>query len=102
MKAKDKIKLKTNPVSVYLTEAEHKELIEITNEKNISLTDYMRDAMILKMNNDSNNLEKETDELLIRLASRIKEVSPSDRLDVLGALYKKTADRKARFIGQTI
>jgi len=54
--AKNKIKTKMKVVSVYLTTCEHEELIKVTNGLNVSLTDYMRDSMYLKLRLDCGEL----------------------------------------------
>ncbi len=53
---KSKIKTKTKPISVYLTELEHKELIKVTDKLNMSLTDYLTEAMYLKFRLDCGEL----------------------------------------------
>jgi hypothetical protein len=71
---KAKIKKNTKPVSMYLNDFEYEQLVKITEDLNMSLTEWLKEAMYEKINNDSKDLKKETDELLERLAKRINDL----------------------------
>ena len=55
MKSKHKIKKELKTVSVYLPIEEYELLVNITNKHKISLTEWLRDSMKLKLNNENEN-----------------------------------------------
>lgn len=94
MEPKQKIKTKTRPVSMYLTDEEHKRLVEVTNKEEVSLTEWMRDAMEIKLRRSSDELMKESDRLIAYWEKRIEELKAIPEPDVLDKLYLKTANHK--------
>lgn len=59
LKVKKKIKRKLKNITMYLNEDEYEELFEVTKFQNISFTDWLKDAMYLKLDQDSLNINQE-------------------------------------------
>jgi len=102
---KSKIKKNQKMVTMYVTDEEHATLCAVTDEQNKSLTEWMREAMELKLSHDSNDLNKQAGEIIDYWSKRIKELSDNEpkRPDVLDKLYEKAANyKKQKFEGQII
>ena len=65
--------LLTKQLPIYLKETEYAEMEKEAIKKDISFNQYVRDAINMKIKNDSNDLKKESDELMDEWKEKMKQ-----------------------------
>lgn len=98
---KSKIKKNKKMVTMYLTEEEYDVLDKETNKRNMSFTEWLKEATEMKLRNDNDDLKVRSDKLLKYFQKRIDELTEEEekeksnsRPDVLDVLYAKAAEFK--------